>query len=263
MKVEIYHITIQNSELYEGNVYIRRKHLDALLDTNEGIINLEVNSTVNNYLKIRNYAFLSRVFVNNTLRGDHYNVDQKYIQINFSYELTDNEYMRVYSIQDNSGRKFIPNIKIYEFNMDKYVNTWYTNDEEKIMENKYLIMMDLPKEELEKFSKKDKVVREYMERLIDINNDPAFLNLIDYEEDSIRMENAMKDEAMREGKTQGIAEGRTQGIAEGRTQGIAEGRTEGLLDGKIMVAKNLIKYGMSLDDVSKNTGLSIDDIKLL
>ena len=102
-----------------------------------------------------------------------------------------------------------------------------------------------------------------MERLIDINNDPAFLNLIDYEEDSIRMENAMKDEAMREGKTQGIAEGRTQGIAEGRTQGIAEGRTEGLLDGKIMVAKNLIKYGMSLDDVSKNTGLSIDDIKLL
>ena len=44
-----------------------------------------------------------------------------------------------------------------------------------------------------------------MERLIDINNDPAFLNLIDYEEDSIRMENAMKDEAMREGRTQGIA----------------------------------------------------------
>ena len=114
-----------------------------------------------------------------------------------------------------------------------------------------------------------------MERLIDINNDPAFLNLIDYEEDSIRMENAMKDEAMREGKTQGIAEGRTQGIAEGRTQGIAEGRTqgiaegrtqgiaEGLLDGKIMIAKNLIKYGMSLDDVSKNTGLSIKAIKNL
>ena len=43
-----------------------------------------------------------------------------------------------------------------------------------------------------KILKKDKVVREYMERLIDINNDPAFLNLIDYEEDSIRMENAMK-----------------------------------------------------------------------
>ena len=243
LKVDIYHITIQNNELFEGNVYVRRKHLDALLDTNEGIINIEVNSTIDNVVKIRNYAFLSRVFVNNTLRGDNYNATQKYIQINFSYELNDNEYMRIYSIQDKMGKEFISNIKIYEFNMDKYVNTWYTNDKKKIMENKLLIMMNLPKKELEEFSKKDKVVKEYMERLIDINNDPAFLNLIDYDEDSIRMENAMKDKAMKEG--------------------IELGHEKGLAEEKIIIAKNLVEYGMSLEDVSKNTGLSIEEIKKL
>ena len=172
LKVKIHTITIQNNELCEGNVYLRRKHLDALLDTDQGIINIEVNAE--DYVEERNFAFLSKAYANHTLRGEEYDNTIHFIQINFSYQMKDTEYYRVYHIQDDKKKKYIYNFTIYEFNMDKYVDLWYTHDKEKIEENKYLIMMNLPREELEKFSKEDKVVREYMNQLNRINEDPAF-----------------------------------------------------------------------------------------
>ena len=135
LKVEIYKITIQRDELQEGNVYLRRKHLDALLDTNEGVINIEVNTTKDQYTKIRNFAFLSRIFASHTLRGEDYSENEKFIQINLNYQSRDKEYQRIYYVQDQEKHHFISNFKIYEFNIDKYVNLWYTNNKEKIKEN--------------------------------------------------------------------------------------------------------------------------------
>ena len=47
-----------------------------------------------------------------------------------------------------------------------------------------------------------------------------------------------------------------RGIAKGREEGIEEGRLEGIL----ATAKNLLKMGMSLQDVAIATGLSTDEI---
>ena len=121
--------------------------------------------------------------------------------------------------------------------------------------------------ELEEFSKEDKEVEIFMNKLNRINEDPAFLNLIDYEEDNIRWMNAMKEESrerglktgFRKGKKLGIEAGKAEGRAEGRVEGRAEGRAEGIL----FTAKNLLKNGMSLTEVSKNTGLSIENLKSL
>ena len=63
--------------------------------------------------------------------------------------------------------------------------------------------MNLPKEELEKFSLEDKVVSKYMGKLNRINEDPVFLNLIDYEEDNKRLMNSMKREAREAGYEEG------------------------------------------------------------
>ena len=61
-----------------------------------------------------------------------------------------------------------------------------------------------------------------------INTDPAFFNLIDYEEDSIRIMNAEKRE-----------------------------------EGIIQVAKNLKKSGMVIEDISKYTNLTKEQIEQL
>jgi len=164
LKVEIHTITIQNNELIEENKEVKRKYLDALLDTSEGIINIEINTSISPSTRIRNFAYLSRLYANHTLKGEDYNTKQKFIQMNFTYNMKDKEYYRIYSIQDKEKKEYVENIQIYEFNMDKYVNTWYTKEKEKIKDNKYLIMMNLPKKELEELSKEDKVVKEYMEK---------------------------------------------------------------------------------------------------
>ena len=259
LKIEIKTITIQNNELREGNAYLRRKHLDALLETNKEIINIEINSSIDNYIKVRNFAFLSKVYANHTLRGKSYNKDEKFIQINFSYGLNDQKLFRIYKIQDNENITFIDNIEIYEFNMDNYLEFWYTDDKEKIKENKYLIMMNLSKKELEKFSKEDKVVKEYMNKLNRINEDPAFLNIIDYEEDNIRIMNSIKEVA----EEKGLKEGREKGLIEGREKGLIEGRVEGKKEGISLVAKNLLKRNTPIEEIKEITGLTKEEIEKL
>ena len=125
------------------------------------------------------------------------------VQINFTYGLMkkfheekykylyDKEAFRIFEIRDESEKKFVSNFKIYEFNMDYYMNLWYTKDEEEIEENKLFIMMDLNLDELAQISKKDKVVSKYMEEVKKINEDARF-HFMTQEEDQRKMENTMK-----------------------------------------------------------------------
>ena len=76
-----------------------------------------------------------------------------------------------------------------------------------------------------------------MNKLNRINEDPAFQNLIDYEQDYKMMINTLKSEAKE------------------------KGRVEGEKRGLLTVAKNLLKNGMNIIDVSKNTGLSIKELE--
>ncbi|WP_265041468.1 Rpn family recombination-promoting nuclease/putative transposase [Wolbachia endosymbiont (group B) of Melanostoma mellinum] len=54
-----------------------------------------------------------------------------------------------------------------------------------------------------------------------------------------------------------------QGILIGHQKGKIEGIAEGEKQAKIVVAKNLLKAGISIDVVSQTTGLSLDEIKKL
>jgi len=68
-----------------------------------------------------------------------------------------------------------------------------------------------------------------------------------------------KDEGREEGWKEGIEEGRKEGIKEGKKEGIKEGRKEGRKE----VAFNLKQMGMSIGEVAKATGLSIEEIEAL
>ena len=65
-----------------------------------------------------------------------------------------------------------------------------------------------------------------------------------------------KLEGLTEGRSKGLAEGRAEGLAEGRAEGLAEGRAEGILS----TARTLKAMGLSMEDISRATGLSKEDI---
>ena len=248
LDVRISDIEYLSVEDLVDNVHVRRKSYDLRLSTNIGIIQVEINSNIYHYSRERQVAYISNEFSHYILRGEDYNKNIQIIQINFTYGLMtkfreekykylyDEDDYRIYELRDKKGKILIPNYKIYEFNMDYYMNLWYTNDKEKIEDNKLFIMMDLKPEELVKISKNDKVVSKYMEEVEKINKDARFVHFMTEEEDRRKMENTIKAIATEEGR--------------------AEGRKEE----KEEIAINLYKNNVDIETISKASGLTKEEI---
>ena len=74
--------------------------------------------------------------------------------------------------------------------------------------------------------------------------------------DAVRVEKAIKSDSIEKGIRQGRVEGRKEGREEGRKEGLEKGMTES----KINIAKTMIISGYNDDEISRLTGLSIEDI---
>lgn len=62
-------------------------------------------------------------------------------------------------------------------------------------------------------------------------------------------------------KESGRIEGRTEGLAEGLAKGLAKGLAEGLDRGKASVVVSLYNSGMSVEEISERSGISLDEVK--
>ncbi|MBP3841880.1 MAG: hypothetical protein IK997_07175, partial [Bacilli bacterium] len=149
----------------------------------------------------------------------------------------DEEALRIYKLRDETGKNFVNNFNIYEFNMDYYLNLWYSKDEKLIDKYKYLIMLDLNKKDLTELSKKDKVINKYMEEVEKINEDPEFYEYISAEEDNRKIENSLRSQYKR------------------------EGREEGERLAKLEIAKKFKSSGIDIEIIAKNTGLTKEEIE--
>ena len=137
--------------------------------------------------------------------------------------------IREYKIRDKHNNEFIKNFIIYDINMEKVKDIWYSKSKKEIENNKYLIMLDLDLEELDKLSKisKDRRVNKYMDEVKRVNEDPEFREFISAEEDNRKIENSIKKEE------------------------------------KIEIAKNMLFRDMDIKLISEITSLTEDEIKVL
>ena len=147
---------------------------------------------------------------------------------------------------NEKGELYVKNFIIYDINMDYYDKIWYSKNEEEIKKNQYMIMLDLDKKELENMPK-DKIVDKYITNVTIVNDDPEFQKYMSEEEDKKKIQNSLLSEAKEEGISQGISQGYTSGIN----------------DGIKKTAKNLLSMNMPIEDISKATGLSIEEINKL
>ena len=241
LNTKVAKIKQRNIELNNGNIFVRRKHLDILLETDQGLIGIEINSSVEDYLHPRNLAFQCDNYAHYTLVGQDYTEEVQIIQINLTYKMKDEELVRRYFIQDRTGKKYAQNFQIIEWNMDKIMKFWYDKNEEKIEEYKHLIMLDLSKEDLKKLAKKDREVEKYMKEVERVNEDPRFREYMTKEEDQKKIYNTQMSKAYNEG------------ISEG-------GKEE-----KKKMATKMLKSDLkiTIEDISEITGLSKEEIEHL
>jgi len=66
-------------------------------------------------------------------------------------------------------------------------------------------------------------------------------------------------DALQEGEQKGLQRGLTRGL----TRGLQKGWKKGKQEGKQEIALNLIKVGMSVDQVSQVTGLTVEQVREL
>ena len=243
LQVEIERIEYLNLERNVDNVKVKRKHLDLYLETNIGKIQVEVNTVNSKYVRPRNMSYLCDIYSHHTLVGQEYDQDTLIIQININYGQQDEKYIREYRLRDESGKEYIKNFIIYEINMEKYMKLWYNKNEKELEKSKYIVMLNLEKEELEKLSKKDKVVIKYMKELERVNENPKFREYMSAEEDNKKIENSLKREWMEEG--------------------LAEGIKEGSYKRNIEIAKSLLKNKVDIEIITSSTGLSIEELEKL
>ncbi|MGP1577262.1 MAG: Rpn family recombination-promoting nuclease/putative transposase, partial [Treponema sp.] len=72
-----------------------------------------------------------------------------------------------------------------------------------------------------------------------------------------------KSLGLAEGKSLGLAEGKSLGLAEGKSLGLAEGEARGSHQKALETAKNLLGFGLSIENIAQATGLTVQAVEKL
>ena len=276
LEKQITELVILNNELPIGNVLEKKKSVDVLAKVDGKYVHIELNATDPTYLHHRNFIYFSNIFSTKTKRGEDYDLKTKFYHIDFSYGMgKKKEEETRYYVMSKGGKKYVENIEIIEYNMDKIMNYWYNLDEEKVKQYKHLIMLDLDEKGLQDLSKGDELVMEYEKKVVGLNEEETFQSAMSYEEDQKLILNTEKKMALEQGieqgikqgieqgKEEGIREGEKAGIKKGMQKGIKEGIQKGIKEGIRELTKNLLKDNIPVEKIQEYTGLSEEEIKKL
>ena len=217
----------------------RKKLVDVLIKVEGGYINVEIN--LNDYSiakRIRNFNYITSFYSQNVRKGDMYDINSKYIQVNLNYGKTDHSYTyKSFYMQSDDHEKYVDNFKIVEINVENLKTACY-NQEEREDDYKYILMIDMDKEELSKYYPNDKLIKEFEYVLMKVNEE---FNWLTPEEDEILLRNTEKEISYKDGIKKGIEQG-------------SDKKT-------IDVIKNLIPKNMSLNEIADVVNLSVDEVK--
>ena len=232
--------------------YIREKAkiLDFIAKVDGEYLHIELNSSYKKYYNVRNFSYFATVYTRHIKIGEEYDLKTKFLHIDLSYGLKDNEdEYRMYKVIDKNGNKYIENFEKLSYNMDKLMKYYKNYNEEKAKEYKYLIMLDLQSEELNTFAKGDKFMEEYANKVNKVNEDPEFQSFMTAEEDYQKCLNTDRRIAREEGHEEGFAVGHAEGHAEGR----AEGQKE--------LARTLLEKGVSKELIASSLNVAVNEIE--
>ena len=228
-KVEI--ISIDVPELIKKNIYVKNKTLDVLVSAEDRLINIEINSSMNNTLRKRNASYIFSKYSEIISVGESYINMPEVIQIN----LTSSEYIPMvskYTLYDkNNKTNYIDNLTIFEYNISKIKEVCYNKP------SKYSLMsmLDCDLEELENI-KGDEMMDKIIKETKYLNEDTDFVKFMSEEDEDKFFINSWR------------TEGREEGIA----LGIAQKNKE--------IVKSMLDKNYDIDEISDITGLTIEEI---
>ena len=244
MEEEVNVINSNILELPYKSVWAKKQRVDvmATLEGGRHAI-LEMNSSFYDGQHEKGLLYLCTLFSNTIKAGDDYKNVDEVILINFTYGLPDYYQAKaIYVLTDKeTGLEYSTKFKIIEFNGSKILRSWYNNGKSKYF---HVAMLALNKEELERLSANgDKIMKEFLESVKEINNDSDFIEFMSKEEDEEKTRNTY--------------------FANGKDEGRAEGKEIGDKNARLETARKMLKDKLPIDTITKYTNLSKEEIKEL
>ena len=219
----------------------RVKVTDLIVESDNGKhILVELNSNFSKSTKVRNLSYYASYYSQIVEKSEKYDESLETVLINLNHDSKVELDKKTYLLKCNEDDSIYTNtFKIININLVKYKELWY---DECIKGNKkhiHLVMLNANMDEMKKLGKKDKVVKEFEERMLTLTKDGVVINHLSYEEDQEKIRRSEISEARDEGITKGIAEEKDN------------------------IAINMLKKNMNTKDIIEITGLSEKELKKL
>ena len=247
-------LEVKASELPKGSVYERGKILDVLVDSDEGEINIEVNSYSDIYLHRRNASYIFSRYSSAVSRAGSFKDMKNYIQINLTREdrNKDLEMISVYELMEiDRHDRYIDNFTIYEFNISKIKDAWYNGDRS----HNIMALLDADYCELDTMNDGDDIMDRFKDEVKNVNRGLGDVQFMDPDEDAEIIFNTIVDSEKERAQKEGLQEG----LEKGREEGMVEGMAEGIKN----TARKMKQKNIDINTISEITNLSIDEIEKL
>jgi len=240
-KVEIKGYLLPNIKI--DHMKEKDKTADFIIKLDGEYINLELETGNSIETTHKNMLYFMGMYKQNVVRNEKYDTKTKFLQIILQFNLPlSRDIFEEFYLQSKNNI-LLPNFKIIRVNMDRVTKIWYSKITKDIKEYKYLIMLDLPRKELEKFESEDKIVAEFKSKIFKLNESEKFQREMTKEEEQALIVNTGKELAFEEGEASGISKGEKQKQLE--------------------IAKNLFSLNISKEQIEMATGLSSEEIEKL
>ncbi len=217
----------------------KSERCDFVASINGIMMNIEVNNNSSIETMERNIEYAFRIYSEKIKIGAKYEYAPT-IQINlnnFAFKGND-KIIDQYYIMNGDGEVLTKKLQIIQIYIPNIIKRWYTRGEQSLtgFERFILVMIEQDIEKARKLGGNDEFMNEYINEAIDVSR---FAHL----GEAYDKEWALKDEAFRDGISEGIEQQRNKE--------------------KIDMAKKMLSKGIDIKDISEITGLSMEEINKL
>ena len=247
LNIKIKKIEILKGKVLGNKIKTKKSFLDLLIRVNEKmVINIEVNTDTSQIIKERNIGFLLKVASNDFKSGEKYRKFKKHIQYNLNIENNTDYSIERYFFKEYKKEKFLSKrIEICNINLSYYSEKCYNEGIENLTEfEKLMGLLGAKDIEYEKiFAREKGMLKKIMDKAEKFRNDSEIIDM--YEHD-------LTYDEIREYEIEEAVIETTEKVTEEVTSSTTRN-----------IATNMLNMNMNLDDISKVTGLSIEELNEL
>lgn len=236
-------LKLSKNELNKNKENSKGERSDYVAKIGDVYINIEVNCNNSVETMERNMDYAYHLYSIKIKVGSDYNYSQV-IQFNinnFAFKGND-KIIDTFYVQNDERILLNDKLIFVQIYVPNLIKKWYTSGIESLteVERFILTLVEQGIEKAKELGKGDSIMEEYIEESIEVGEDISFGEAYDKEW-------ALKDQGRREGFDDGMAEGIIQGIEQKQVE----------------IVKNMLKENVDISLISKVTGLSKEEIEKL